>query len=103
MSKIYFNRIPKKPTPFPMFEFDFEIPMNEVELSCSFNDNPTFRSVLLGIKHDGVIHPSGEIKLYHSGTVVNYERTFDSAYSLALEIVKRFNSFSEKGQLCLEF
>ena len=102
MSKIVFNRIPKKPCPFPMFEFDCEIPINEVELSCSVNDNITFRSVTLHIKDKGIFHPIGEIKLYHSGTVSNWERTFDSAHFLALEIVRRFNSFREKGQLCLE-
>lgn len=102
MPNIVFNQIPKTPTPFPLFEFDCSIDIQDVKLSCSVNDNITFRSVLLEIEHNGRKHPMGEIKLYHSGNVFNYERTFDSAHFLALEIVRRFNSFNPKGQQCLE-
>ena len=102
MCTVVFNRIPKRPTPFPLFEFDCSIDIKDLKISCSVNDNPTFRSVLLEIDHLGHKYPMGEIKLYHSGNVFNYERTFDSAHFLALEIVRRFNSFCEKGQQCFE-
>lgn len=103
MPKIVFNNIPKAPNPFPLFSFDNELGMNDFKLSCSVHDDLTFRSVLLEIDRDGKKFPCGEIKLYHSGNVYNYERTFGSAQCLAEEIVKRFNAYHEKGQQCLEF
>ncbi|AFL69770.1 hypothetical protein [Sulfurospirillum barnesii] len=103
MSDIVFNKIPKKPSPFPLFQFDKELFINDFILGYSVHDDLTFRSVLLHLEHEGAKYPCGEIKLYHSGNVYNYERTFGSAQRLAHEIVLRFNAFREKGQLCLKF
>lgn len=103
MSDIVFNKIPRKPSPFPLFEFDKELFINDFNLSLFVHDDITFRSVVLEIEHEGIKYPCGEINLYHSGNVYNYERTFGSAKRLGEEIVSRFNAFREKGQLCLKF
>lgn len=102
MLNIVFNHVPKKPSPFPFYEFDSALTLSDIELSVSVNDNETFRSVLLEIADKGKKHAVAEIKLYHSGNVYNFERTFDSAQILANEIVRRFNSFKDKGQQCFE-
>lgn len=102
MPDIVFNHVPKKPSPFPFYEFDSSLNFSNIELSLSINDNETFRSVLLEIADQGKKHPVAEVKLYHSGNVYNFERTFDSAQILAKEIVRRFNSFRHKGQKCFE-
>lgn len=102
MPKIFFNHVPKKPASFPFFKFDSELNLLDIELSLAVNDNETFRSVVLEILDQGHKHPVAEIKLYHSGNVYNFERTFDSAQILAKEIVSRFNSYIPKGQQCLE-
>ena len=100
--KIAFNKIPHKPSPFPLPSFDVEIGINDFKLVPTFHDDITFRSCILEIEHDGKRYPCGEVKLYHSGGVFNYEQTYLSAKNLAEEICKRFNSFQEKGQACFE-
>lgn len=103
MPKIVFNNIPKKGQPFPFKVFDNEIDLSALKLSFRICDYDYERSVSLGIDVKGSHVHIADIKLYHSDNLFNFEDTFGSAEVLLLEIVKRFNSFREKGQRCLEF
>ena len=102
MPKIVFNNFPKTRKPFPFEKFDNEIDLRELKLSYRIYHDDFSRAALLGIDVNLTHVTIAEIKLFHSGTLTNFEQTFDSAQTLLKEIVQRFNSFSTKGQLCLE-
>ena len=103
MSKVLrFNKIPHPPKLFPLTRFDVETELQGVQLVCSTVENLTFRHVLLELLIDGETYPCGEIKLYHSGNVFNYEQVFWSAKDLGEEIAKRFNTYYQRSQLSFE-
>ncbi len=102
MPKIVFNNCPKSKQPFPFEKFDNEIDLSELKLSYRIYHDDFSRTALLGIEVKGKHVTIGEIKLFHSGNLTNFEQTFDSSCLLLKEICERFNSFAKKGQLCLE-
>lgn len=103
MPKIVFNEFPKTRKPFQFEKYDCEIDLSELKLSCEIYHDNSCRSANLGIDLNGVHVPIAQIELYHSGTLFNFEETFESSQILLKEIVNRFNSFIPKGQQCLEF
>lgn len=103
MPKIVFNEFPKTRQPFPFEKYDFKLDLSEIKLSSQAYKNGFSHVASLGIDLNGVHVPIAEIELYHSGSLHNFEETFESSQILLKEIVNRFNSFIPKGQQCLEF
>jgi len=106
MSKcILFNRIPRQMAHFPLCpeSYDFCIPLDKLRLKFVAINDLKVRRVELFLRHQDRDLPIGKIELYHSGTIHNYEHTFESAKLLAEEIVMRFNGFEPNGQQQFQF
>lgn len=98
MPKIVFNEFPKTRQPFPFEKYDFELDLSELKLSSQVYKYGFSYVASLGIDINSVHVPIAQIELYHSGSLHNFEETFQSAEILLKEIVNRFNSFIPKGQ-----
>lgn len=103
MPKIVFNNVPKARKPFPFEKFDNEIDLSELKLSYRIYTDNSSCFASLGIDLKGVHVHIAYISLFHSGSLSNFEDTFESSEILLKEIVNRFNSFIPKGQQCLKF